>query len=369
MTEEKNSTDRIMVVDDVPENLKLLEGMLRDCGYRVVAFPRGNLAIKAAQKDPPDLILLDIMMPGLDGYAVCERLKADPNLRDIPVIFISALDEISDKVEAFRRGGVDYVTKPFQFEEVEARVKAHLQLRRQQLRIEEQLRKLRDLEELRDSLLHMIIHDMRSPLGVFTNAARFLEGVLDLEPGNQQMLTVATQAARELDEMINSLLDVNRMESGEMPLNPTNHDLLEIGRAVVDSIRGSAEFAGVQLDISGTNTSACFDKDLFRRVLSNLVGNAIKYCGAGSSIKIRILSSDTVARVEVADDGPGIPAESRERIFEKFGLVEDRRTTGKHSTGLGLAFCKLAVEAHHGRIGVESEVNVGSTFWFELPRT
>jgi len=130
----------VMVVDDTPENLELLNGMLRQKGYRVLTFPRGDLALKAAAKNPPDLILLDIMMPGMDGFEVCERLKADESLKRIPVIFISALSETMDKVKAFSVGGVDYVTKPFQFEEVMARVNVHLELRRQRDEISELLR-------------------------------------------------------------------------------------------------------------------------------------------------------------------------------------------------------------------------------------
>ncbi|MEI6149444.1 MAG: response regulator, partial [bacterium] len=172
----------ILVVDDTTANLQLIAGMLKDRGYRVRPVPSGKLALQAIQKEQPDLILLDINMPEMNGYEVCTILKADEALKEIPVLFISALDETMDKIKAFAVGGVDYITKPFQFEEVEARVKTHLKLRRLQLELERQNRQLREnyeqlkkLEDLRDNLTHMVVHDMRSPLMGITGHLELLE--------------------------------------------------------------------------------------------------------------------------------------------------------------------------------------------------
>jgi PleD family two-component response regulator len=161
----------ILVVDDTPANLQLLSGMLKDCGHRVRPALNGELALQSARHSPPDLILLDITMPGLSGYDVAAQLKQDKDLHKIPIIFISALTETLDKVRAFAIGGVDYVTKPFHYEEVAARMEAHLKIRRLQVELEARNRELRQnngelrrLQELRDDLVHMIIHDMNSPL-------------------------------------------------------------------------------------------------------------------------------------------------------------------------------------------------------------
>ena len=172
----REDVPNVIVVDDTPANLQLLTGMLKERGYKVRPVPSGKLALQAAKNDPPDLILLDIMMPEMDGYEVCERLKADEKLREIPVIFISALNETMDKVRAFGVGGVDYVTKPFQFEEVDARVRTHLELQRQRRKLKENYEQLRRLEELRDNLVHMIVHDLRNPL---TGISGFLDLALD----------------------------------------------------------------------------------------------------------------------------------------------------------------------------------------------
>jgi len=185
----ENKTATIMVIDDTPANLKLLEEMLRGRGYRVMQFPRGAMALKAAAKNPPDLILLDIMMPEMDGFEVCRRLKAEERLKEIPVLFISSLDDTDSKLKAFSEGGVDYVTKPFQETEVLAWVKTHLELRRKSLQIETQKRQLqknydhlRELEELRDNLVHMIVHDMRSPLtGLLGNTQLLLMRLQETE--------------------------------------------------------------------------------------------------------------------------------------------------------------------------------------------
>lgn len=155
-----------MVVDDTVANLKLLQAMLQAKDHHVLAFTSGKAALAAAAQNPPDLILLDINMPEFNGFQVCEHLKADEELREIPVIFISALNETADKIKAFSVGGADYVTKPFQFEEVYARVKAQLELRRQKHELQHSYDKLLELEALRDNLVHMIVHDMRSPLTV-----------------------------------------------------------------------------------------------------------------------------------------------------------------------------------------------------------
>jgi len=154
----------ILIVDDVPENLRLLSVILKAAGHRVRMVASGEVALESVRQTPPDLILLDIRLPGADGFAVCQQLKQREAVRDIPVIFISAMEGTDEKLKAFQSGGVDYVTKPFQAEEVLARVHAHLEIRRQKIRLEENYRELQILEQKRDNLTHMIVHDMRSPM-------------------------------------------------------------------------------------------------------------------------------------------------------------------------------------------------------------
>ena len=362
-----HGTGAIMVVDDTVANLKLLDGLLRERGYQVVAFPRGDLALKGASKKPPDLILLDINMPEMDGYEVCERLKADEALKDIPVIFISALTETMDKVKAFSVGGVDYVTKPFQFEEVEARVHTHLELQRQKRAVRESYERLRELEHLRDSLVHMIVHDMRSPLTGIQGFLQLLElqTLPDKATGYVQQAAGSTSA---LIEMVSSLLDVSKMESGQMKLNLVECDLVAVAREVLtklDSMKGNR---ALLLETPTSVVTVIADPELLSRIIQNLLGNALKFTPDDGEIHIGIALDEERVRVSVRDTGPCIPPEYHEKIFEKFGQVELRENKQKYSTGLGLTFCKMAVEAHGGKIGVDSQVGEGSTFWFELPK-
>ena len=359
----------ILVVDDTPGNLHLLAGLLREQGYKVRPVPSGKLALMAAQKEPPDLILLDINMPEMNGYEVCQRLKEDQSLREIPVIFISVLDEAMDKVRAFSVGGVDYVTKPFQFEEVQARVETHLRLRRQQMQIERQYQELCELEELRDNLVHMIVHDMRSPLTGIVGLLWFLQQDLgDALPETQaRNLEQALTAGQALGEMVSSLLDISRMEAGEMPLNKERCDLRTAVADALTSLVALAERHQVSFDDPGSPVVARCDAEVIRRVFANLISNAIKFTTENGEIHIRLEQEDHAVRARVSDTGPGIPLKYQERIFGKFGQVEVRHERSECSTGLGLAFCKMAVEAHGGSIGVDSVVGEGSTFWFALP--
>jgi signal transduction histidine kinase len=370
----ENPTATIMVVDDTPANLKLLEGMLRGLGYRVLEFPHGAMALKAAARNPPDLILLDIILPGMDGFEVCRRLKADESLKDIPVLFISALDGTDDKIKGFAAGGLDYVTKPFQEEEVLARVKTHLELRRQQLRIEVQNRqlqeshdRLRQLEELRDNLVHLIVHDMRSPLMVISGACEMI-GLEKgrLSPPQQQFAIMGQNSCRQLIEMVSSLLDISRLETEQMPLKRVVCDLRDIAAASAESVAILAQKKKLTIQVNGEPSHASVDRDIMHRVLINLLGNAIKFSPEGGSIGVTISSTEDTVRAAVTDQGDGIPPEYHQRIFEKFGQVESRKEGKRLSTGLGLTFCKLAVEAHGGQIGVDSEPGKGSTFWLSL---
>jgi two-component system, sensor histidine kinase and response regulator len=357
----------VLVVDDTIENLRLLTSLLTDQGLEVRPVTSGRQALQAVASDPPDLILLDITMPDMDGLEVCTRLKAAEQSRDIPVIFLTALTDMTDKVTAFAAGGVDYITKPFQIEEVLARVRVHLALRRAQSELAESYRRLQGLEQLRDELVHMLVHDMRSPLLGLTMGLSMLEdGPTPLSPENAETLRVAIETANDLSRMANDLLDVNRLEEGQMPLERSLQDLTGIAEDVRTLLGQIDRRRRIDLASDGPVEALC-DRDLIRRVLENLVGNAVKHTPPGSSVSISIERRQGGARVAVHDEGRGVPASAREKIFEKFGTVETRRNESYHSAGLGLAFCKLAIEAHGGIIGIEPRDPTGSTFWFELP--
>ena len=355
----------ILVVDDTPANLRLLTTMLRDGGYKVRPVPSGEMALRVVEAKAPDLVLLDISMPEMDGYEVCRRLKADPRWRDIPVLFISALTDTADKVRAFQAGGVDYVGKPFQFEEVDARVRTHLELRRKELALEANLARLKELEKQRDTLTHMIAHDMRSPLLALQLSVELLaELVPGHDPEAATLVASARTGAAQVVEMVSQMLDVSRLESGKLELHREPADLVGIARASIDTLRPLAAERTLRLEAPGP-VPAEIDRDLIRRVVVNLVANAIKFTAPTGSIRIEIVPTEGQVRLAVTDDGPGIPPDQHNRIFEKFGQTPAGARRG--GSGLGLAFCKMAVEAHGGSIGFENAPGHGSTFWFSLP--
>ena len=358
----------ILVVDDTPANLQMLADILKLRGYRARPVPSGRLALMAAKADPPDLILLDVNMPEMDGYEVCAELKRDPSLAAIPVIFISAYGETVDKMRAFSAGGLDYITKPFHVEEVEARIAVHLQLRRQQRELESSLAKQRELEAMRDTMVHMIVHDLRAPLTAVFN---YLDLVREQEAGfispeSIQNLDLAMKASRWMVQMVGVLLDASKIESGQMVLRLVDCDVGEVIAEAIDAIRSLADEKNVLYE--AVRVRACVDRDAIARVVQNLVTNAVKLTPPGGDVQVSLQTTASALRIAVSDHGPGIAVEHHPKIFEKFGQLDTNIRQSIPSSGLGLYFCKLAVEAHGGRIGVDSEVGKGSTFWFELPR-
>jgi signal transduction histidine kinase len=357
----------ILVVDDTPANLQMLADILKRRGYRARPVASGRLALQAAKADPPDLILLDVNMPGMDGYEVCAELKKDQTLAAIPVIFISAYGETVDKMRAFSAGGLDYITKPFHVEEVEARIAIHLQLRRQQRELETMLAKQHELEGMRDSMVHMIVHDLRAPLTAVFN---YLDLVREQEAGfispeSMQSLDLAMKASRWMVQMVNVLLDASKIESGQMLLRITECDVGDVVSEALDAIRSLADEKNVLYQT--VHVHAAVDRDAIARVIQNLVTNAVKLTPPGGDVRVSLRTKGEALRVEVTDHGPGIAAEHHPKIFEKFGQLDTNVRQSIPSSGLGLYFCKLAVEAHGGHIGVDSEIGKGSTFWFELP--
>jgi signal transduction histidine kinase len=359
----------IMIVDDEPDNLNVLEAALSRAGYRVSVFPRGELALAAAQIEPPDLVLLDIRMKGMDGYEVCRRLKDDERLRAIPVLFISALSSGEDVAAGFACGGVDYVAKPFREAEVLARVGTHIALRGAYLKLAGHHEQLKSLEKHRDTLVHMLVHDMRSPLHVILGQ---LEMVVEdeqnkLKTENVDSLHAAIHGARVLERMVSVMIDLSRIESGKMPMYRVSASLHEL----FYDARGQSLDPSSRHRITESIASHCphvlCDIDLSVRIIANLLSNALKYAPCESEIALGAAPDPAGVRIWVRDTGPGVAAQFHARIFEKFGVVEQPAGGRLPSTGLGLAFCKQVVEAQGGTIGIESEPGSGSTFWFTLP--
>ena len=354
----------ILIVDDTVENLRVLSGMLAMRGFDVRPVTSGPEALQVVAHEPPDLVLLDVMMPEMSGFEVCTKLRENEDWKEIPVIFLTALTDVADKVKGFAAGGTDYITKPFQIEEVLARVDNQLALRQARRQLAESLAQLRGLERLRDDLVHMIVHDMRSPLSVLIGRLELLKTHVAGPP--QRTLDAALRSAVGLNRMADTLLDVSRLEQGQMPVNRAVWDLVKLTDEVRHALVSMDPKRVIDLDSRGPVMVAC-DAGLVRRVIENLVSNGIKHTPDGSHLQIQVKALPGRARIAVQDEGDGVPPEARQRIFQKFGALEARKERSYHSAGLGLAFCKLAVQAHGGAIGVDSVEPHGSLFWVELP--
>ncbi len=356
-----NSKGDVLIVDDTLVNLRLLSQMLSDQGYKVRAVTSGSRALEAVQASPPDLILLDIMMPEMDGYQVCQHLKAREQTCDIPIIFISALNATENIVNAFAAGGVDYVTKPFKPREVIARVETHLALRN----LHRDLR--REIAEL-DAFAHTVAHDLKNPLNTIIGYTVVLTDLID-EPDISQadiedMAQRVVEGARKMNDIIDNLL------------------LLSGVRQRVVDFESLSDMSGILDDVQRRLTSLMTEGQVelvcpeqwpvalgygpwVEEIWVNYISNAIKYGGQPPCVEVGATEQeDDQVRFWVRDNGPGLTPEQQERLFipfERLGQVEIE------GHGLGLSIVLRIAEKLGGQVGVESEVGQGSLFWFALP--
>ncbi len=352
----------VLIVDDITKNLQVVGTILRQAGYAVTPATSGAEALEGLREHLPDLILLDLMMPEMDGLEVCRRLKADPLMRPIPVIFLTASNEMEHLVSGFEVGAVDYVTKPFNAPELLARVRTHLELKhaRQQLR---------EMNEEKNEFMGIAAHDLRSPL----NAVKGYTEMMREDPAMEQqeragLLDRIHDATTRMVDMVQNLLDANRIERGEMRLNlaPTELSALVASVTEAQRPRAAAKQQTIHLEIEAASVTVPVDPNVMVQVLENLVSNAVKYSPPGKNIFVRLKTRAQGARVEVQDEGPGLSAEDQKKLFGKFARLSAKPTGGEHSTGLGLSIVKKMVEAMNGKVWCESEPGGGATFIVEF---
>jgi signal transduction histidine kinase len=369
---------RILVVDDVEANRDLLTRRLQQQGCVVTAVTNGREALESLRAETFDLVLLDIMMPEMDGYEVLRCVKADPLLCRLPVIMISALSEMDSVARCIEMGAEDYLPKPFNPILLKARIGACLEKKRvrdQDVRLHEELQRsyqrLQELEKGRADLTHMIVHDLRTPLNAMMMSLQGLPYLGDLNAEQEEMVEVTRKGGETLIGMINDLLGISQMESGALRLDYQAVTAAHLLAVAVKQVAPLAAAQGLTLTTTLEQALPTFlaDESVLLRVLVNLLGNAIKFTPRNGTVAatVQFDAAGPLLLFAVKDSGEGIPSESFGHIFEKFGQVESREGGKSMSTGLGLTFCKLAVERHGGRISVESVRGQGSTFQFTIP--
>ena len=369
----------ILIADDVPANVELLIDQLHTLGYRTVSAQDGPSALAGCFEHRPELVILDVSMPagelGVDdrstGFEVCRRIKRDARTARIPVIFVTALNDTTDRVKAIEAGGDDFLTKPHNRMVLGARVRSLLKLKAATDALEDSYRKLRELEKVRDDLMKMIVHDLKTPL---TSIIATLEMLADGDLGpvglpQQGALRDTENKAQELLHLIEDLLEVARIEetSIALDLEPLAPSALVADIMHDWSVRLQQERAATSIEVAADVPTFLADKALLKRVFGNLIQNSLVH--SSSAIELRVLARTDPRGVlfTVADNGPGIPPQYHEVIFHKFERVKTPNVPRVRSSGLGLAFCRLVVEAHGGRIWVQSTEGAGSAFHILLP--
>jgi two-component system sensor histidine kinase/response regulator len=366
------SSGRVLVVDDEEHNRVLLRDLLEAHGHRVMEAVNGEQAMDAITSSAPDVILLDVMMPRVDGFEVCRRLKADARSAPIPILLITALTDRQDRLAGIEAGANDFLTKPIDTQDVILRVGNAVYTKHLYDQLADNYQRLRELEVLRDDLTHMIVHDLRTPLTSVIAGMQTVEMSGELNARQQQCLQLALTGGQTLLGMINDVLDISKMEDGSLRLDYQDLAATDLVEQALKEIEALAQEKGLSLirDLPTHSPTFSGDEEKLRRTLVNLLGNAVRFTPRGGTITASVRSAgEQTAVFAVRDTGEGIPTEAFERIFEKFGQVEMGPAGQSLSTGLGLTFCKMVVEAHGGRIGVESELGRGSTFSFTIPIT
>jgi len=364
---------KILIVDDDRLNLRILGGILKGEGYVLAEADSGERALELYATFRPELVLLDVMMPGIDGFETCRRLKRDYGDKCAPVIFITAKNESDDVVEGLGAGGVDYLPKPFKPKEVLARLRSHMQnqiLSEQQKLLVEQLSKA---DAAKNRFLGMAAHDLRNPLASIRGLAEFLrEGAVGpLNPDQIELIETIHAASQSMLEMVNELLDVATIESGELKLHlePCNLGELTAKCVTLINMEAAKKKTHVAYELPAPPVTLVIDAAKMKQVIDNLLSNAVKYSPPGSTITAIVQAGATpgTCHILVRDQGPGIPEGERDKLFKDFSRLSIKPTGGENSTGLGLAICRKIVEAHRGTIVAENLPSRGCEFRVTLP--
>lgn len=350
----------ILVVDDNEDNRRMLALRLGRRGYQVDMAEDGQTALEKIENQKFDMVILDIMMPGIDGFEVLTTIRKTQSLAELPVIMATAKDESDDVVKALKMGANDYVTKPIDFPVLMARVQTHMSLKR--------------LSQLKDEFLRIASHDLKNPLWSVMTSAQMLQEMFppgtQLDDSGMRMLSIIYRHAKTMQRIIEDFLDFQAAEDGQLTLNKTATNLNQLVKQAVEINNENALKKGLTLLVEIDESLPAVEADEARisQIIENFVSNAIKFTPKnGGPATVRTSLAGEMVLLEVQDSGPGLKEEDIAKAFTKYARLSNKPTGGEKSSGLGLAISKQMVELHGGQIGIKNNPDKGATFWFKLP--
>jgi signal transduction histidine kinase len=359
---------RILVVDDDPLARRSLRGMLERSHYQVETAGGGEEALAQLSPFKPDLVLLDIQMPGMDGLEVCRQIRELPNGDLLPILFLTGDERPDIHALAFQAKGDDFLRKPVLAAELIVRIRSLMRLKRLQAEVLAERDNLLDLQKQREQLFEFIVHDLKNPLSAIQMGLDLLDGGDTHDPNTQIQVHRLRDTARYMGRMIENILDIGRAEQVGLELHKARIPLRSWIPGLLKELESRVQHRNQELSWDcPPDLEVLADQEFLRRLLLNLLDNALKYSPSGSPIRIEARPVEQGVRIEVRDQGRGIPEHLRGQVFGRFVRLEEEGHSPRSGSGLGLAFCQLVAEAHQGRIWVEENPPQGSVFVVELP--
>ncbi len=369
-TEEINTEgSRILVVDDDEVIRKLLRRVLERSGFVVDEADSGEGAIECIESNEPDLILLDVVMDGIDGFNTCRKIKQMPSLKEVPIVFVTGRSDTSSIVEGLDAGGCDYITKPINRHEALARIRNHLKMRVLMRFQRDFIDGLKKANFAKNRIIGMASHDLRNPLASIRGLSEFLAESGPLNEDQIEIIETIQSTSSSMLHLVDELLDLSVIESGEEHSEAEPCQLCEVVSSSLNIYQFTANKKSIKLELEdrGMPDLLMLDKTQFRRLMDNLLSNAVKYSPLGSFIRVVTEHVDGVLKIAIEDEGPGIPEHEMHKLFTDFGKTSVQPTGNETSTGLGLAICKKIAESHRGRVYAENrEDRSGARFTIEL---
>ncbi len=358
---------RILVVDDQPINRELIHAYLEDSGHVLVDAESGEQAFARAEQQPPDLVLLDVMMPGLNGYETTRRLKDQSGEKFLPIILLTSLNDLSSRLIGFQMGADEFLTKPVDRQELIMRVGNLLALRAKDIALMEKNVALAEVDRFKDEMSALLIHDLKNPLCVMlANYSYVAEGLRGLDPSYLEALADSEAAGQRIIRLLANLYDLATLEANRLSLRRKSTNLATLLNEIATQRRLLARSRKITLEvIANSELSLSIDADLLTRVVENIVDNSLRYTPADGRVQLEASVQSSRAEIRIGNTGVPIPVEARTLIFEKFAQATPG--TGRMNLGLGLYFCRLAVEAHGGNIWVEETATLPTVFVMHLP--